>query len=108
MRVSLGLDKKILLTEDRTLRDILEITELQEPFEPRGEAMHDDVQRIRLPLIISGIRGDLGDRLKKIHEVKERSPPGLWRLPRVNKWNSWLKVEASALKTDGCTSFAGG
>lgn len=108
MRVSLGLDKKILVTEDRTPQDILEKPDLQEPSPTQGETLHDDVQRIRLPANISGRRGERGDRIKDTPEENKRPLSGLWRLPRVQKQNSWLKVETFTLRTYRCTPLTEG
>jgi hypothetical protein len=74
VRVSLGLDKKILLTEDRKFKDILEKTDTQEPSPTLGETLHADLQRIRLSAYGSGRREELGYRIT--HTPKERRRAG--------------------------------
>ena len=94
--VSLGLDRKILLTEDRA-RDILEKTALQETSQPQRETSLNDVQSVVLPLDRSGKRGELGDRKNHPFEEMEK-PPGWQRLPIVKKRCSWLDIEVSTLR----------
>ncbi len=97
MCVSLGLDRKILLTEDRATRDILEKPGLQETSQPQGETSQNDVQSVALLFDRSGKRGELGDR--KNHPLEEmEKPPGWQRLPIVKKLCSWLEVEVSTLR----------
>jgi hypothetical protein len=104
--VSLGLDRKILLTEDRA-RDILEKTGLQETSQPQEETSLNDVQSVALPLDRSGKRGELGDRINHPFEEMEKSP-GWQRLPIVKKRCSWLDIEVSTLKLGRSTACTEG
>jgi hypothetical protein len=113
VRVSLGLGKKSLLKEDKTSRDILKKTDLQELSQSQGETLHYDMQRIR-PLMNSlNKRGELGDRIRHIPEENERPPPGLWRLPRarrdveiVEKITEWILAYKRTLGTDSIPFMA--
>jgi len=104
--VSLGLDRKILLTEDKA-RDILEKTGLQETSQPQEETSLNDMQNVALPLDRSGKRGELGDRINHPFEEMEKSP-GWQRLPIVKKRCSWLDIEVSTLKLGRSTACTEG